>query len=196
METACIYHSIDLDEEIWKDIPDYLYQASNLGRIRSLDMNLLGRNNTYRTKKGIVLKQSFDKNGYLKVSLNGKTKKSHRIIAELFIDNPNNLPEINHIDGDKTNNKVDNLEWCTRQHNIKHSIDSGLQATSETSVCSIKIMQFDKNNTFIKEYNSMREAEKETGISNATISKVCRGLGKTAGGYKWKFSNNVKLTNV
>lgn len=196
MKTACIYHSVDLDGEIWKDIPNYPYQASNMGRIRSLDMKLLGRNNTYRIRKGIILKQSFDKDGYLKVALNGNTKKSHRIIAELFIPNLNNLPEVNHIDGDKTNNKVDNLEWCTRQHNINHSIDNNLQATSETSVCSIKIMQFDKNNVFIKEYNSMREAEKETGICNATISKVCRGLGNTAGGYKWKFSNNVKLINI
>jgi hypothetical protein len=196
MKIVCIYHSIDLDGEIWKDVPNYPYQASNFGRIRSLNMNLLGRNNTYRIKKGIILKQSFDKDGYLRVALKGDTKKSHRIIAELFIDNPNNLPEINHIDGDKTNNKVDNLEWCTRQHNINHSINNNLQATSETSVCSIKIMQFDKNNVFIKEYNSIREAEIETGICNATISKVCRGLGNTAGGYKWKFSSNVKLTNI
>lgn len=196
MKTACIYHSIDLDGEIWKDIPNYPYQASNLGRIRSLDVNLLGRNNSYRIKKGIILKQSFDKDGYLKVALKGNTKKSHRIIAELFVNNPSDLPEINHIDGNKTNNKADNLEWCTRKYNIKHSIDIGLHATSETSVCSIKIMQFDKNNIFMKEYNSIREAEKETGICNATISKVCRGLGNTAGGYKWKFSNNVKLTNV
>jgi uncharacterized protein YerC len=57
-------------------------------------------------------------------------------------------------------------------------------------------MQFDKNNVFIKEYNSIHEAERETGICNATISKVCRGLGNMAGGYKWKLSNNVKLTNI
>jgi len=74
MKTVCIYHRIDLDGEIWKNIPNYSYQASNFGRIKSLDMKLLGRNNTYRIKKGVVLKQSFDKDGYLKVALNGDTK--------------------------------------------------------------------------------------------------------------------------
>ena len=100
--------------EIWKDIPNYegLYQVSNLGNIKSL----------FRYKK--ILKPIKNTLGYLKVSLykNKKIKvfSIHRLVAETFIPNPNNLPEINHKDGNKGNNNVENLEWCTRQQNILH----------------------------------------------------------------------------
>ena len=157
MKTVCIYHSIDLDEQ-WKIIPNSKYEVSNKGNIRSLDMTLLCKHNTYRVRKGIMLKQSFDKNGYLRVAIHGVTKKSHRLVAEAFIPNPNNLPEINHIDGNKTNNNVTNLEWCNRQDNLVHSIKHFLQPTSETSNCSIPVIQYTKTNIFVKEYFSARDA--------------------------------------
>ena len=187
MKTVCIYHRIDLDNETWKKVPKFDYEVSNYGRIKSLDKQLKGKNNSLRNKKGQLLKQSYDKNGYLRVALSGITKKSHRLVAESFVDNPLKLPEINHIDGNKENNHYSNLEWCNRVRNFNHSKELGLQATSKTSKCSIRVVQLDTNDTILKEFNSIREAENITGICNSTISKVCRGIGKTAGGYKWKF---------
>lgn len=194
MKTICIYHRVDLDtdKEIWKDVigQEGFYQVSNLGRIRSLPMKLKGRNNTFRVKPGIVLNQSDDKDGYLRVALRGITTKSHRLVAIHFIDNSNNLPEINHKDLNKQNNCHCNLEWSSRRDNFDHSKVNNKQVTSETSVCSIKVLQLDKNDNILNEFNSFREAEKVTGISNATISKVANGIGNTAGGYKWKLKNN------
>lgn len=187
-DITILRHIPNLTNEIWKTIKDFPnYKVSNKGRIQSNDMKLLCKNNTFRIRKGIVLKQSFDKDGYLRVALNGITKKSHRLVAEHFVDNPNNLPEINHDDLDKTNNEDYNLIWCTHKENFDHSTLNNAQATSETSNCSMKVLQLDLKGNIIKEFNSIREAEYITGISNATISKVCRGIGKTANGYKWKY---------
>ena len=108
-------------EEEWRDIRSYegLYQVSNLGNVKSF-------NNRIKNKNPMILKQTIDrKNGYLTVSLskNGKKKihRVHKLVASIFIDNPNNYPVINHKDGNKLNNCVDNLEWCTYKQNIIHS---------------------------------------------------------------------------
>ena len=118
-------------EEEWRDIRSYegLYQVSNLGNVKSF-------NNRIKNKNPMILKQTIDrKNGYLTVSLskNGKKKihRVHKLVASIFIDNPNNYPVINHKDGNKLNNCVDNLEWCTYKQNIIHSWKNGLSHISE-----------------------------------------------------------------
>lgn len=120
-------------KEVWKDINGYegCYQVSNLGRIKSLDRMT---NNQYGEyfMKGRILKNSIIKDkGYCRVSLNngnGKiSKRVHRLVAEAFIPNPENKPEVNHKDGNKLNNCVSNLEWCTNKENIEHSIRTGLK---------------------------------------------------------------------
>ena len=111
-------------QEIWKDIKGYvgLYQVSNLGRFKSLPRNT---KNQYKYKERI-LKLSEDKDGYLLVNLNRKTFRSHVIVAQTFIKNDDNKPQINHIDGNKKNNNVDNLEWVTNRENIIHAYKNGL----------------------------------------------------------------------
>ena len=120
-------------KELWKDIKGYegCYQVSNLGRIKSLDRMT---NNQYGEyfMKGRILKNSIIKDkGYCRVSLNngnGKiSKRVHRLVAEAFIPNPENKPEVNHKDGNKLNNCVSDLQWCTNKENIEHSIRTGLK---------------------------------------------------------------------
>ena len=110
--------------EEWRPIEGYegLYEVSNTGRVRSLDMYVKGK--SYRLHKGKVLSPGKNKNGYLKVNLhyNGKreTITVHRLVAQAFIENPDNLPQVNHKDEDKTNNNVDNLEWCDVKYNLSY----------------------------------------------------------------------------
>lgn len=108
-------------EEVWKYIDGFEdYQISNFGRVKS-----------FKNGKEKILRYRKSSNGYLNIQLfkDGKSRtfKIHRLVANAFIDNPNNLSEVNHKDGDKTNNIVDNLEWSTRSHNIKHAFDNGLR---------------------------------------------------------------------
>jgi len=122
-----------MQKEIWKDIEGYegLYQASNLGRIRSLDRYIphsLGGSAFIRSK----ILSGYSKNcKYERLTLysntNSKTYLVHRIIANTFVSNPENKPYVNHIDGDKLNNKASNLEWCTAKENTHHAIENGLQ---------------------------------------------------------------------
>jgi hypothetical protein len=122
--------------ENWKDIKGYegIYQVSDLGRVRSLDRTFKDRSGRVQKIKGKIRAQkSTNGRGYIQLSLSDGKNKSrqtlHRIVATAFIENPSGKPEINHIDGDKSNNMANNLEWCTRSENVRHCFKLGLRSS-------------------------------------------------------------------
>ena len=139
------------------------------------------------------LKQVYDKScGYMIVTLcKGKNqgrqnKRVHRLLMEAFVDNPNNYPQINHIDGNKLNNNLNNLEWCSSKHNSVHAVSMGL-CDARRKASEVIIEQYDLSGNFITEYPSIHEAGRQTNIAWQNISKVCGGLRKSAGNYYWKY---------
>ena len=146
-------------------------------------------------RKGGFLKPSVA-NGYHRVSLSRNgivvNKLVHRLVAEAFIENPLCKKEVNHIDENKTNNNVTNLEWCTRLENVRHG--TGIQRRTKTQInrkdCSKAVVQMDKNNNIINVFASAKEAWRETGVNRSHICEVCNCKPKynTAGGYKWKWA--------
>ena len=167
-----------LIKQVWRDIKGYegLYQISNTGKVRSLN---------YRGIKGKkkVLKGSKDRDGYhlIILSKNNKQKtfKIHRLVAETFILNPNNFPCVNHIDENKINNCVWNLEWCNFKYNLEYSGNNkkGTQSSRKKILC-IETKKI---------YNSITEASKDMNCDISNISKCLNGKTKTACGYHWKF---------
>ena len=126
--------------EIWKPIKDFenLYEVSNLGRVKSLPRIKINNKGKQLTKEKIMKPHDFN-NGYYKVPLTNKEhlKKYylvHRLVAQAFIPNPNNFPQVNHKDGDKSNNCADNLEWITREDNIKHAYKMGLNPSRKKMI--------------------------------------------------------------
>lgn len=176
-------------QEIWKNIKDYegLYQVSNFGKVKRLQHKRCDRNQIMKERLVKVIKPSNNWYPYLSLCKNGKTKNVylHRLIAIAFIPNPNNYPCINHKDGNKQNNKIDNLEWCSFSHNNKEAHKLKLNKGNAKNV-----IQLDKNQKFIKEWFSTREAEKELNIANGKVSWCCIGKRKTAGGFIWKYKED------
>lgn len=169
--------------EIWKDVEGYegLYQISSKGRVKSLG------NGSSGNSKEKILKGLNDKYGYLQVNLykegKQKTFKVHRLVAKAFLDNPYNLPQVNHKDEDKTNNCVDNLEWCNCEYNINY----GTRTERFIKSKSIPILQFSKNGEFIRRWDGIRQIERELGINRNPISKCCKGKQKTAWNFIWRY---------
>ena len=108
----------------------------------------------------------------------------HRLVAEAFIPNPNNLPQINHKDENRANNSISNLEWCDGKYNTNY----GTGHARQTMACSKPVFQYSLDGEFIAVFPSLSEAERQTGVSNSTISAVCRKACKTAGGYLWEYA--------
>lgn len=165
-------------EEIWKDIKGYegVYQISNLGRVKSVKRMSIDN----RVLKEKIMKNQ-DKRGYYQILLNKKCYRINRLVAEAFIPNPDKLPEVNHINGIKTDNRVENLEWILHEDNMKH-------ATETIKKMGRRVKQYDKNGNFIKEWKNGLEASKAFGKHDASdIYKVCNQKRKTAYGYKWKY---------
>lgn len=166
--------------EIWKDIKGFekKYQVSNLGRVKSLIENN-GHSVIYREK---ILKPVINKYGYCQVVLtkNNKryTKTIHRLVAETFLKNKNKLTQVNHIDKNKQNNIITNLEWCTPSYNTIYS-------------CGKKINQYDLLNNFVKSWNSLTEVNDKLKISKTSISNCLNNRSKTAGGYIWRYANEI-----
>lgn len=188
--------------EIWKDIPNYegLYQASNLGRIRSLDHKVMKKSlsgelivNQY---KGKILKGWVQNTGYLTVSLSNKKYSVHRLIATTFLEQEKGKNIVNHIDGNKLNNNVNNLEWCDYKHNFDEAIRLNLMNIKynsyENRIRAKKINQYDLKRNFIRSYLCSIDAEKELKnkgikINARNIRDVCNGKRKTAGGFYWEY---------
>ena len=167
-----------MNKEIWKDVPfDSNYKVSNYGRIFSK-----------RTNK--ILKGELTEKGYIRVALTEhKRYLVHCIVARTFIPNPENKPQVNHIDGNKQNNYVDNLEWCTQSENMRHALKTGLKIMPKgKDVYNARLVyQYDKNNNLIKRWECMSTASQKLKISQRDIVRVCKGKRKTCGGYIWKY---------
>lgn len=169
--------------EIWKDIKGYegLYQVSNFGRIKSFVRNVSNPR---------IMKTYINRKGYIKCYIGGKSKSIHRLVADAFIPNHKNKPQVNHIDGNKQNNNVENLEWATNSENQKHAIKCGLRSIETLLVKTRKaVKQFDKCGNLICRYNSVQEAARITRIWESQISACCRHdlHAKSAGGYFWEY---------
>lgn len=182
--------------EIWKDIKGYenCYQVSNLGNVRSVSRVIQSKNGhgiMECTFQGKILSLGLNKKGYLSVGLSkngkGKTYRVHRLVAEAFIPNPMNLPQVNHKDENTANNRVENLEWCTNKYNINYG--NWKKHQSEIRInhprYSKRVKQIDEDGNVIMIFPSISEAKRITGISH--IGTVANGKRNTSGGYRWEF---------
>ena len=175
---------------MWKILDfNQQYEVSTEGQVRRI------RDNFYP-------KYCKDKDGYMSCSLNNgdgtKTKyRVHRLIAMAFIPNPENKPEVNHINSIRDDNRAENLEWCTRSENEKHAYRDGRHQDLKdrarenllkyaVKAISVPVRQFDLNGKFIAEYPSISEASRKTGINATSISQASQGQKELAGGYKWE----------
>lgn len=163
-------------EEIWKDIKGFedKYRISSNGNCYSYFLN---RN----------LKPTIDNNGYLlyKLSKDGKqyTFRAHRLVAEAFLDNPGNLPEVNHKDEDKTNNIYTNLEWCDRDYNYRYGTGIERMKKHQHNKC---VLQYTLDGEFVREWESISEAHRN-GFHRSHIIDCCNGKQKTHKGFIWKY---------
>lgn len=162
--------------------------------IKDTDGYFVSKNGDVYSKKGNFLKKLkpyVNRSGYYIISIRRHTRILHRLIAEAWIPNPNILPEVNHKNGIKTDNRIENLEWCSRLDNARHSWkflgrkSSMFGRTGKKSPYS-RIIQQIKNNKVIAKFYGAHEAERITGIKHQNILSCCHGKAKSAGGYVWK----------
>lgn len=187
-----------MDNETWKDIKDYkgLYQISNLGKIKKLEKRLISYYKDGRIYKGYkkekILKNRLYNNGYYGVVLSKNNKQKnifiHRILAIYFIPNPENKLEVNHKDGNKQNNDINNLEWVTKSENQKHAFKIGLKKVSIKNnymLAQKPVYCKELNKTF----KSISEASRILNLHISSISEIARKIGyrKTTGGYSFEY---------
>jgi hypothetical protein len=181
----------DLEGEIWKEIPEEFtcgkrnYWISNKGRFKNDRDKIVELKNHHQ---------------YITISFRNKNNKStyqlHRIVAQLFVDNSDNKPFVNHIDGNKDNNFADNLEWVTKSENTKHAHDNGLIKKNSRIV-----NQYDKEGNFIQQFESIKDAGIKLKLDKSSIGHICakdRPGSNTCGGFVFKYANqdeNIKLSN-
>lgn len=178
-------------EEIWKPIKetDGIYEISNYGNIRSIDRYVKTCGNGLRLAAGKAYKPIKCTNGYLELQAYIKGKRKifmvHRLVAQYFIPNPNNYPEVNHKDENPQNNHADNLEWCTPKYNCNYGTRN--QRCME-KVIKKPVRQLSLNGEVVEVFPAIKDAMRKTGIDGSQIIRVCKGKNQTAGGFKWEYA--------
>lgn len=180
-------------QEEWRPVIGYetKYEVSSLGRVRSLTVR------GFKRCSPRVLKPIRFKSGYYFVNLEGvHSKKVSRIVAEAFIPNPDNLPCVNHKDEDKTNNRVENLEWCTVKYNSNYGTRNARLSVIMTNRADMSkpVVQYTIDGSCIKTWESISEASRQLGINRKSIMRCCtfHKKNKTAGGYVWRYTKYNK----
>jgi len=183
-----------MNKEIWIDLPKYegLYKISNLGNVKRLSHYITRKINGTFLKKERTINFHKIKKGYLRVTLyNGKTKSNflvHRLVAKSFLGDFDGK-QVNHINGVKYDNRLENLEWVTQNENMKHAVLLGLVKQGSLSPLSKKVLCINLKNNEKIEFGSIREAKEYLGINsnNSHISSICRGKRKSTKGYTFKY---------
>lgn len=186
--------------EIWKDMPEWCgyYQVSNLGKVRSLT-----RKTASRPANGKALKEFYSTNGYLMVCFSKESKLKrfliHRLVAICFLENKNNYPVVNHKNGNKLDNRADNLEWCTTSQNAMHAYKTGLRVIKESEIKrliewnktdhGVKISQYTKGGEHLGDFISIAEAARQARVNYNALFSCVRGRSKTCGGFVFKLTH-------
>ena len=169
-----------MTDEIWCPVKNYesLYEVSDKGRVKSIGYG-----------KERILKPLRNTCGYLQVCLckNGEHKMYlvHRLVAQTFTPNPQNLTEVNHKDENKENNSVHNLEWCDSKYNNNY----GTRTQRQSEKLSKSVLQYTKSGVFVREWKSMKDVQRNLNYSQGNISSCCNGKCKSANGYIWKYKD-------
>lgn len=197
--------------EIWKDIKGYsgYYQVSNLGNIKSLERFVRSKNGKLMFLGEIILKPNIINTGYRQVGLNKpvngvNTRRVflvHRLVAGEFLVNPSRYPNINHKDGNKLNNRVENLEYCSQKHNMWHSINvlgndhknNNKDKVWGNNYNSTPVHQYSMTGEYIASFSSTTEAQDKTGVHRDGIYKVIKGKRINAGGFMWSYEKKDRF---
>lgn len=198
--------------EEWRSVCGFegYYEVSNTGNVRSCDRYVNAKLGSKSFLKGEMMKLQKNHKGYMTVILhkNNKhySKTVHRLVAEAFIDNPENLPQVNHKDTDKTNNNVTNLEWISNYDNMQHAMQHGCYKNAFTEKArastiknlekaidrlKIAVIQYDMGWNKIREFESISFAGRTLGISASKIVACCKGKRNMCGGYRWKYKEEI-----
>lgn len=184
-------------KESWKDVCGYegLYMISNRGNVKSLNYNHTGKERLLKIKR--------NRAGYCFVTLcNGKAKKNmsiHLLVARAFIPNDNGKPQVNHIDGDKLNNTVSNLEWVTASENIRHSFRKlGKESPNKgrfggLHYASKPVYQYKLNGDFMKKWDCVSDAARAVGCKSCQIINNIKGRNRTCHGFMWRYEFSNKI---
>lgn len=194
--------------EKWKDVVGYegLYKVSDKGNVYSQKRTIIqkAKNGSFSTHTygGGKIKPLRQNNGYFTVNLCGKIRPVHRLVAEAFLPADSDRPYVNHIDGNKGNNDISNLEWCTAKENMQHAFKTGLlrvntpahisaareNVKKATESNKVPVMQIDNDGNIINVFPSIIEASRATGTNAAHICQCAKGRHKTSGGYVWRYA--------